>query len=148
MQDSLGPSHDPWDLSPTWKGSPPGASLHYPPPCSQLSWKVSRLKNLPFSEIHQDSSSIYPYSSSSHPAQKTPLAWQDCPGIPRFRSTQTSFKSPWQVLSEVVNLQMLQELVDMVGALGQVDHKSFACGFSLEPRFPRLLGKSAEKVKF
>lgn len=43
---------------------------------------------------------------------------------------------------------MLQELVDMVGALGQVDHKSFARGFSLEPRFPRLLGKSAEKVKF
>lgn len=66
----------------------------------------------------------------------------------RFRSTQTSFKRPWQVLSEVVNLQMLQELVDMVGALGQVDHKSFACEFSLEPRFPRLLGKSAEKVKF
>lgn len=95
------------------------ASLHYPPPCPQPSWKVT-VKAPPFLGDPPCPSSICPYSSSSHPAQKTPLAWQGCPGVPTFRSTQT-FKSPCQVLPDVVNLQMLQKLVDVAGALGQVD---------------------------
>lgn len=88
-------SQDPWDLSPTWKGSFQEAvstsCWNCLPPCPQPSWKVS-LRDPSCLLIQLQLLQLFPPS------------WQGCPGGPRFCSTRTSLKSPWQVLPKVVSL--------------------------------------------